>query len=163
MDTSKLTRIKMRAQTRAATVLALAGLFSSGLFWGAGCWFSRGKEGFVCKKNKDCRKGLYCRTFVGKGQRRKQCRPWGKRTISSKSGYTIYAVYMTYIFWIALPIVIAVLIVRARLKKKKGGTTPPAAGTSPPPPRAESDPPPPPAGTSSPPPPAEGGPPAGSA
>jgi hypothetical protein len=140
---------------KSAMILASAALVSSGFAGAAGCWFSKGKEGYVCKTSKDCRKGLYCRTF-GRGRKsRRQCRPRGTRSISSKSGYTVYAIYLSYIFWIGLPIVLAILFVRARMQKKAGSGKPGggSAGGAPPPASPPPDAPPPP----DPPPPAAGG------
>jgi len=85
----------------------------------AGCWFKPGKAGFVCKTSSDCNKGLRCRTYKSKGKTRKQCRPYSARTISSKSGCTTYAIYMSYGFWGLLPLGIVFAVIQIRRKNRK--------------------------------------------
>ena len=111
--------------------LALAGLLVAGLALETGCWFSKGKEGYVCQDSDDCNEGLRCRAYSAKGKIRKQCRPRSARSISSKSGYTDFAIYLSYAFWIGLPFAVAGLVIRQRMLAKKGGGKPQAPGAPP--------------------------------
>ena len=104
---------------RAALVVSLVTFLSTTLLATAGCWFTPGKEGFVCKSSKDCKKGLRCRSYRHKGKTRKQCRPYSARTISSKSGYTTYAIYMSYGFWILLPFGVVFAVIKIRRQNRK--------------------------------------------
>jgi hypothetical protein len=85
----------------------------------AGCWFSPGKEGFVCTSSRDCNKGLRCIAFGYGRKQRKQCRKYGTHSISSKSGYTTFAIYLSYTFWISLPIGIIVFLIYLQLQHRK--------------------------------------------
>ena len=124
-------RTLRRSRSRILVTALLSALLAATLLGGAGCWFTKGKEGYVCKDSDDCNDGLRCRAYSAKGQIRKQCRPRNARSISSKSGYTDFAIYLSYGFWIALPFVIGGLVIRQRMIAKKGGGQPPAPGAPP--------------------------------
>jgi hypothetical protein len=108
-----------RARTTHASALLLLRLLASVLLTGAGCWFSPGHEGFVCESSEDCDDGLQCMTFGGGSRSRRQCRSPGTTTISSKSGYTTFAIYLSWVFWIGAPPALVVLYVLDRRKKTK--------------------------------------------
>ncbi len=96
----------------------------------AGC-FSKGKKGYICKSSKDCKGKLRCKTFRGKGKKRKACVSSGTRSISSSDTYTIYAVYMSWIFVILLGIGAVVVVVLAIRNKGKQAAQAGAGGAGP--------------------------------
>lgn len=75
----------------------------------SGCWFSPGHEEFVCESDADCNReeGLVCKTFGYGGKSRSQCRKPGTHSIGSKSGYSVFAIYLSYTVWIGGPLFIA--------------------------------------------------------
>lgn len=101
--------------------LAAAVLLTFGLLVGAsGCWFTPGHEEFVCDSDADCRadEGLRCLSYGFGSKSRKQCRKPGTSSISSKSGYTTFAIYLSYGFWIGMPILVAGSIIRERIRSR---------------------------------------------
>jgi hypothetical protein len=104
------------ARRFAAAVVLTFGL----LVGGSGCWFTPGHEEFVCESDADCRadEGLRCLSYGFGGKTRRQCRKPGTSSISSKSGYTTFAIYLSYGFWIGMPLFIAGAIIRDRIRTR---------------------------------------------
>ncbi len=87
----------------------------------SGCYF-KGREGYICKRSKDCEPGLVCRTFSSGKDTRNACVPPGKSSIGSKSTYTEFGVYAAWIVTFLLPGSIAALVIKDKLAKKRAGT-----------------------------------------
>lgn len=113
----------------ALSIVAAAFFLGSIMVAGTGC-FTKGKAGYVCKSSKDCKGNLRCLTFYGRGQKRRQCRPPGTRSVSSKSGYTDFAIYLSWFLVFAAPIGGVAWFIW--LRKQKGKDEPRPQQTQPP-------------------------------
>lgn len=121
---------------RVATILLTLLFVSSLAVAASGCWYSKGKEGYICKSSKDCKGKLRCRTFRGGGKTRRACVSASTRSISSNSTYTKWAVYMSWGFLFSLPVAGAAIFVVARRNRQRAAAAP-ASGqppVAPPPP-----------------------------
>jgi len=98
----------------------------------AGC-FSKGKKGYICKRDSDCQGKLRCRTFRGSGKKRRACVSSGTRRLSSGDTYTKWAVYGSWGFVFMLPLGVGALVffgIRNK-RKQEQAPPPPPVGPSP--------------------------------
>ncbi len=92
-----------------------------------------GNEGWQCKKSKDCKGKLRCRTYKFKGRKhmRKYCT--GRKALtSSKQTYNWFLLVGGWLMIVGLPLLVVVLVVVGRRKKKKQDAAQPPAGAGPP-------------------------------
>jgi hypothetical protein len=120
-------RSGQRSSLYSVCVRAFAFLLAIGA---TGCWFSKGGTGYICESSDECDEGLRCYGYVSDdGDPQNQCQEPGEDSVST--GYTAFAVYMSWCFWVLMvPGGIVFMIVSSRRQKKNAALAAPQSHVS---------------------------------